>query len=96
MLTSALLIFTLMPLQASPSNIEGVRLNTSLAVAAVVDSAKILGLPRMKLRDSGGNRYYADNILKQEPTAMVYQQAGLPLYDRLGSRQVFIQNYVRR
>ena len=96
MLTSALVLVTLMPLQVSPSGYSAVTLSTPLAVAAFVDTAKILGLPKFRLRDSNGNPYLPDKALLQEPLAMVHDQAGIIFTGELNKRKAYIRSYVRR
>jgi len=96
MLTSALVLVTLMPLQVSPSGKSAVTLSTPLAVAAFVDTAKILGLPKFRLRDSNGNPYLPDKALLQEPLAMVHDQAGIIFTGELNKRKAYIRSYVRR
>jgi hypothetical protein len=96
MLTSALVLVTLMPLQVSPSGNSAVTLSTPLAVAAFVDTAKILGLPKFRLRDSNGNPYLPDKALLQEPLAMVHDQAGIIFTGELNKRKAYIRSYVRR
>ena len=96
MLTSALVLVTLMPLQVSPSGKSAVTLSTPLAVAAFVDTAKILGLPKFRLRDSNGNPYLTDKALLQEPLAMVHDQAGIIFTGELNKRKAYIRSYVRR
>jgi len=49
-----------MPLQVSPSGAAMLPLNKPLAVAAFIDCAQILGLPKFRLRDSSGNLYFAN------------------------------------
>ena len=96
MLTSALVLVTLMPLQVSPSGKSAVTLSTPLAVAAFVDTAKILGLPKFRLRDSNGNPYLPDKALLQEPLAMVHDQAGIIFTGELNKSKAYIRSYVRR
>ena len=96
MLTSALVLVTLMPLQVSPSGNSAVTLSTPLAVAAFVDTAKILGLPKFRLRDSNGNPYLPDKALLQEPLAMVHDQAGIIFTGELNKRKAYIRSYVKR
>ena len=96
MLTSALVLVTLMPLQVSPSGKSAVTLSTPLAVATFVDTAKILGLPKFRLRDSNGNPYLPDKALLQEPLAMVHDQAGIIFTGELNKRKAYIRSYVRR
>jgi hypothetical protein len=96
MLTSALVFITLMPLLVSPSGNSTVPISKPLAVAAFVDSAKILGLPKLKLRDSNGNLYSPYKTMMQEPYALVHQQAGMPMVSGLTLRKAYINSYVRR
>ena len=96
MLTSALVLITMLPLQISPSGKSAIPLNRPLAVSVFIDSAKILGLPKFKLRDSSGNRYQPEKTLMQEPMALVLQNAGLLYYEHDSLRKAYIQSYVRR
>lgn len=96
MLTSALVLITLLPLQVSPSGKNATPLNQPLAVAVFVDSAKILGLPKFKLRDSNGNRYQPEKTLMQEPMALLQQNAGVLNFSPNNLRKGYIQSYVRR
>lgn len=96
MLTSALVVFSLIPLQVSPRGNLAISLNTPLAVVAFVDTAKILGLPKFRLRDSAGNPYIQDKALLQEPLAMVHNSAGIIFTSETNKRKAYIQRYVRR
>lgn len=96
MLTSAFVVISLIPLQVSPSGNSVIPLNTPLAVAAFVDAAKILGLPKFRLRDSNGNPYFSDKVLLQEPLATVHDQAGIFFTSEVSKRKAYIRNYVRR
>jgi hypothetical protein len=96
MLTSALVLITLMPLQVSPSGKSAISLSTPLAVAVFVDTSKILGLPKFRLRDSSGNPYLPDKTLLQEPLAMVHDQAGIVFTSEVNKRKAYIRTYVRR
>jgi hypothetical protein len=93
---STLVFITLMPLQVSPSGNSPVPISRPLAVAAFVDSAKILGLPKLKLRDSNGNLYSPYKTMMYEPYALVHQQAGMPMVSDLTIRKAYINSYVRR
>jgi hypothetical protein len=95
MLTSALVLITILPLQLSPSGRNVIPLNRPLAVSVFVDSAKIIGLPRLKLRDSKGNRYIPNKAMMFEPAALVHQQAGTA-GERINPRRAFIQGYLKR
>ena len=96
MLTSALVLITLMPLQVSPSGAAMLPLNKPLAVAAFIDSAQILGLPKFRLRDSSGNLYFAHRALLQEPAAVLYRDSGMMLVSYQTRRKAYINAYVRR
>ena len=96
MLTSALVLFTLMPLQVSPSGADMLPLNKPLAVAAFIDSAQILGLPKFRLRDSNGNLYYANRSQLQEPAAILYRDSGMMLVSHQTRRKAYINAYIRR
>ena len=92
---STLVIISLMPLQISPSGNSTVPLSKPLAVAAFVDSAKILGLPKFKLRDSSGNLYFPYKAMMQEPLAIVQLHAGTPVSNDQMLRKAYINSYVR-
>ena len=93
---STLVFMTLMPLQVSPSGNSTVPISRPLAVAAFIDSAKILGLPKFKLRDSNGNLYSPYRVMMHEPLAIVQQHAGMPMVSELTMRKAYINSYVRR
>jgi hypothetical protein len=93
---STLVFVTFMPLQVSPTGQSTVSLSRPLAVAAYVDAAKILGLPKFKLRDSKGNLYSPYKAMMQEPTAIVLQHAGMPMVSDITMRKAYIQSYVKR
>jgi hypothetical protein len=99
MLTSALVVMTLLPWQISPSGQNAMPLNRPLTVAVFVDCAKILGLPKFRLRDSNGNRYQPHKTLIQEPMAILQQSAGVMYYSPNSPnslRKAYIQSYVKR
>lgn len=96
MLTSALVLITMLPLEVSPSGKNTIPFNRPLVVAMFVDSAKILGLPKFRLRDSNGNLYLTDKTLMQEPLATLNSSAGIIFPVESGKRKAFIQMYVRR
>jgi len=85
-----------MPLQVSPSGNSSVPISRPIAVAAFVDSAKILGLPKFKLRDSNGNLYSPYKAMMHEPYTQVHQQAGIPMVSEVTIRKAYINSYVRR
>ena len=93
---STLVFFTFMPLQVSPTGQSTVPLSRPLAVAAYVDAAKILGLPKFKLRDSKGNLYSPYKAMMQEPSAIVLQHAGMPMVSDITMRKAYIQSYLKR
>jgi hypothetical protein len=93
---STLVFITLIPLQVSPSGKSPVPISKPLAVAAFVDSAKILGLPKFRLRDRNGNPYLPEKTLLQEPLAMVHDSAGIIFTSEVNKRKAYIQSYVRR
>ena len=96
MLISALVLITMLPLQVSPSGKNAIPFNRPLAVAVFVDSAKILGLPKFRLRDSSGHPYLADKTLLQEPLATVHDSAGVLFSAGVNRRKAYIQTYLRR
>ena len=71
-------------------------IGTPLAVAAFVDTAKILGLPKFRLRDSSGNPYLPDKALLQEPLATVNDHAGIIFTGEVNKRKAYIRSYVKR
>ena len=96
MLTSAFVLMTILPLQVCPSGQGAIPLNKPVAVGAFVDSAKILGLPKFKLRDRNGNPYHPDKTLLQEPLAHIQESAGISLMSEINKRKTYIASYVRR
>ena len=95
MLTSALVFITILPLQISPGGKTALLLDRPLMVAAVVDCARILGLPKLKLRDSKGNLYQAEKIIMQEPLAILQTSSDQIAFSQTGLRKAYIQSYVR-
>jgi len=93
---STLIFITLMPLQVSPSGKSPMPISRPLAVAAFVDSARILGLPKLKLRDDKGNLYSPYKTMMHEPLALVHQHAGVPMVSEVTMRKAYINSYVRR
>lgn len=92
---SSLVFITFLPLQISPAGQSTVPLSKPLAVAAFIDSARILGLPKLKLRDSNGNVYSPYKAMLQEPLAIVLQHAGIPMVSEVTLRKAYINSYVR-
>jgi hypothetical protein len=95
MLTSALLLATVLPFEVTPKDAIAPSLARPVMVAAFVDSAKILGLPRLKLRDASGNRYIPNKAMLFEPAALLHQQAGT-VGEQINPRRAFIQGYLKR
>jgi hypothetical protein len=93
---SALFFMTLLPLQVSPSVPLSAPVSRPLAVSAFVDSARILGLPKLKLREAKGNLYLPNKSMLQEPYALVHQHAGMPMVSEVTLRKAYINSYVRR
>ena len=93
---STLVWITFLPLQVSPTGQATVPLSKPLAVAALVDSAKILGLPKLKLRDDHGRLYSPYKAMMYEPYALVHQHAGMPMVSEVSMRRAYINSYVRR
>ena len=95
MLTSALLLATILPFEITSKEAIAPSMSRPVTVAAFVDTAKILGLPRLKLRDSNGNRYIPNKAMAFESAALVNQQAGTAI-EEINPRRAFIQGYLRR
>lgn len=93
---STLVFITLLPLQAGPSAQSSALVSKPLAVAAFVDSAKILGLPKFKLRDDRGNLYFRHKAMMQESLALINLHAGIPNVNEISTRKAYIASYVRR
>ena len=93
---STLVFITLLPLQVSPTGQSSVPISKPLAVVAFVDSAKILGLPKLKLRDDNGKLYSSYKVMMYEPYALVHQHAGMPMVSEVSMRRAYINSYVRR
>jgi hypothetical protein len=91
---SSLVFIALLPLQISPAGQSPVPISKPLAVAAIVDTAKILGLPKFRLRDSNGNPYFANKAMLQEPLAAI-DHAGVVFPIEVNRRKTYIQSYVR-
>jgi hypothetical protein len=92
---SSFVLITLLPLQVSPSGKSTVPISRPLAVAAFVDSAKILGLPKFRLRDGNGNPYLPEKVLLQEPLATIQDHAGIVSASEVNKRKAYIRSYVR-
>ena len=84
-----------MPFQVSPSGDFYTSLNRPLLVSATIDSAKILGLPRLRLRNSNGSIYVANKSMLYEPLGLINQHAGFSASGDLVSRKAYINSYVR-
>lgn len=95
MLISALILVTVLPFELTPKEAIAPSLDRPIAVAAFVDSAKIAGLPRLKLRDASGNRYIPNKAMLFEPAALVQQQADT-VGEKINPRRAFIRGYLKR
>jgi hypothetical protein len=93
---SSLVFITLLPLQVSPSVEASAPLSRPLAVVSFIDCARILGLPKLKLRDGNGNLYIPNKAMLHEPYAMVHLHANMPMVSELSVRKAYINSYVRR
>ena len=93
---STLVFITILPWQISPSDHAPAPISKPLAVAAFVDSARIIGLPKFKLRDAKGNLHFPHKAMLQEPSAIVQQHAGIPMVSNVPARKAYINSYVRR
>jgi len=93
---SSLVFITLLPLQVSPSGKATVPLSRPLAVVSFIDCAKILGLPKLKLRDDNGNLYIPNKAMLHEPYAVVNLHADMPMVSNPNIRKAYINSYVRR
>lgn len=93
---SAFIFVTLLPWQVNGISSSSRSLQKPLLVAAVVDGARIMGLPKLKLRDSRGNRYYAEKTIMQEPIAVIQASSDQILINRDSLRKAYIQSYIKR
>lgn len=96
MLTSTLVLMTLLPLQVNPSATPKLALDKPIMVAAAVDCARILELPKLKLRDGSGNRYLPEKTILQEPLAVIQMSSGDMYFSQSTIRKAYIQSYVKR
>ncbi len=96
MIFGVILMTVLLPLQIQVHDHHRHRVNPFFAVGAFVDCAKILGLPKFRLRDSNGNPYLSDRAMTQEPMALVHEGAGIALAGEVSKRKAYILSYVRR
>lgn len=77
MLSSALLMTILLPAQIATLSPPDTKIKPFFLVGAFVDCAKILGLPRFKLRGHNGNSYIPDKAMQQEPLAQILASANI-------------------
>lgn len=96
MIFGVILMTVLLPLQIQVHDHNGHRVNPFFAVGAFVDCAKILGLPKFRLRDSRGNPYSPDKAMRQEPMALVHEGAGIALTSQVSKRKAYILSYLHR
>jgi len=91
MLTSALVVMTLLPFQISPRGGPATFLDHPISVAVFIDTAKILGLPKFRIRDGNGNPYLPGKEAMRESLAL-----GTELKSEISQRKAYILSYVRR
>lgn len=97
MLSSALLMTILLPTQIATISPPGTKIEPFFLASAFVDCAKILGLPRFKLRDHNGNPYIPDKAMQQEPLAQILANANLTVSElEVSKRKKYIQSYIKR
>ena len=96
MISGAVLMTLILPLQIAAHTGHPRPLNPFFVVGSFVDCAQILGFPRFRLRDSSGNPYLPGKILLQEPLATMYDSAGIIFVSEVSKRKAYIQSYVRR
>jgi len=96
MISGVILMTLVLPMQIAFHARPAVKPSPFFMVGAFVDCAKILGLPKFRLRDSNGNPYIADKALDQEPLAVVHASAGIAFQGELNQRKRYIQGYVRK
>ena len=94
---SGVIIFSfLMPLQVNGGVFIKEPLFKPALVGAFVDSARILGLPKYRLRDSSGNTYLPNKALLQEPLSVLYRDSGMLMVSYQTKRKAYINSYVMR
>lgn len=97
MLSGAVLMTLILPLQIAYNPGGTGKFAPFFVAGAFADSARIIGIPRFRLRDSSGNPYLPDKALRQEPLATIYAQANFVVSElEAASRKRYIQSYVRR
>ena len=97
MISGVIILSFLLPMQVQGGVFIREPLFKPVLVGAFVDSARILGLPKYRLRDSGGNTYSPNKTLLQEPLALINKEAGMTVSE-IGAtkRRPFISTYIRR
>jgi hypothetical protein len=93
---ACLVFMTLLPLQVSSIGQSPAPISKPVLVAAFVDIAKIMGLPKFRLRNSQGHPYVAHQALVHEPLAIVQSHAGMANLSDLNLRKAYIQTYIKR
>ena len=87
----------LLPAQIAAYPSSGAAFEPFFVVGAFVDCAKILGLPKFRLRDKNGNPYLPDKAMSQEPMAQILANANIVVSELEASRRKkYIQSYVKR
>lgn len=80
---TSLFISLILPIQAHPISYDAWRQSPVSMVQATIDTAIIIGLPRIKMMDSSMNKKANCNDLQGE---MVYSK---------NQREIFIREYIR-
>lgn len=97
MISGVVLMTLLLPAQIATFSPEKGRLESFFVVGAFVDCAKILGFPKLRLRDANGNPYLPDKVLLQEPLAQVLAGANVVISEaEVSRRKKYIQTYIKR
>jgi hypothetical protein len=97
MVFSALMMTVLLPAQIAAYSGPEAKYQPFFVVGSFVDCAKILGLPKFRLRDGNGNPYLPDKALLQEPLAQILAAANIVISEaEVSKRKKYIQSYVRK
>lgn len=97
MISGVVLMTLLLPVQIASFSPAKRKFEPFFVVGAFVDCAKILGIPKFRLRDANGNPYLPDRVLLQEPLAQVLSSANVVISEaEVSKRKKYIQTYVKR
>jgi hypothetical protein len=97
MLIGALIMTILLPAQIVTHPGSGATFEPFFVVGAYVDCAKILGLPKFRLRDKNGNPHLPDKAMSQEPMAQILANANIVVPElEVSRRKKYIQSYIKR